>query len=311
MSKIEVVHIVAHDLNGCIGNNGKIPWHLPADLKRFKELTSGGVVVMGRKTFESLDCKPLPNRVNIVITKDPKFQIKHKGKGIIFYNEISFAIQKAKYEASVLGLKEVWIIGGQSIYEQTMPYVDRIELTRISGNYNGDTYYPTSPAVTIYDSTGTLIDPTTNIKYEYLTFKVNKEMSDIRWECEKCGHWHNNGELKCSCCSKYEPVEQGRKHDSNKPKAVELLDTSAATLIRCGKKYDSTGNNSERVMDRIVDMFNAATGHELTEAQGNIFMVCLKVVRSETSTYHDDDHYIDGINYFAMAGESSSEASTK
>lgn len=89
--------------------------------------------------------------------------------------------------------------------------------------------------------------------------------------------------------------------------AVDLLETSAATLVRCGKKYDSTGNNSERVMDRIVDMFNAATGHELSEAQGNIFMVCLKVVRSETSTYHDDDHYIDGVNYFAMAGEASSK----
>lgn len=93
----------------------------------------------------------------------------------------------------------------------------------------------------------------------------------------------------------------------NPTSAVELLETSAATLIRCGKKYDSTGNNSERVMDRIVDMFNAATGHKLTEAQGNIFMVCLKVVRSETSTYHDDDHYIDGVNYFAMAGEASSK----
>ena len=106
----------------------------------------------------------------------------------------------------------------------------------------------------------------------------------------------------------FKPSEQGRKDDSTKPKAVELLETSAATLIRCGKKYDSTGNNSERVMDRIVDMFNAATGHELSEAQGNIFMVCLKVVRSETSTYHDDDHYIDGVNYFAMAGEAASEA---
>lgn len=116
----------------------------------------------------------------------------------------------------------------------------------------------------------------------------------------------------CGLCADsridFEDDEQGRKDDSTKPKAVELLETSAATLIRCGKKYDSTGNNSERVMDRIVDMFNAATGHELSEAQGNIFMVCLKVVRSETSTYHDDDHYIDGVNYFAMAGEAASEA---
>ena len=288
IDKIEIVHIVACDLNGCIGNNGELPWHLPADLKRFKELTSGGVVVMGRKTFESLDCKPLPNRVNIIITNDPQFMVDHERSKAICYSSISVAIDAAKFAAKLRGLKEVWIIGGQSIYEQTMPYVDRIELTSISDKFNGDTYYPSMPPVTVVNSSGSVMDPSTSIRYEYVTYKVIKEMTDNQ---------------KVST--------EDHKDGSNKTKAVELLETSAATLIRCGKKYDSTGNNSERVMDRIVDMFNAATGHELTEAQGNIFMVCLKVVRSETGTYHDDDHYIDGVNYFAMAGESSSKASTK
>lgn len=289
--KIEVVHIVATDLNGCIGNNGKLPWHLPADLKRFKELTSDGVVVMGRKTFESLNCKPLPNRVNMVVTNDTSFIVDHERSKAIFYTSISAAIEAAKYAAKLRGLKEVWIIGGQSIYEQTMPYVDRIELTKISDKFKGDTYYPSLPSVTTVSNSSYIIDPATKQKYVHITYKVNKVMSN---------------DQKVSSGSTEE-----RKDGSSKPKAVKLLEASATTLIRCGKKYDSTGNNSERVMDRIVNMFNAATGHELSEAQGNIFMVCLKVVRSETSTYHDDDHYVDGINYFAMAGESASKASTK
>lgn len=148
-------------------------------------------------------------------------------------------------------------------------------------------------------------------------YPVNfNELHDRNKYCDSMGDFLSKYEFVCD--SKYDvPVALGDAQfigkvdvtsETPKPtKAVELLETSAATLIRCGKKYDSTGNNSERVMDRIVDMFNAATGHELTEAQGNIFMVCLKVVRSETSTYHDDDHYIDGVNYFAMAGEASSK----
>lgn len=183
MNKIEIVHIVACDLNGCIGNNGELPWHLPADLKRFKELTSGGVVVMGRKTFESLNYKPLPNRVNIVITNDFQLKVDHASSKAIFYSSISAAIEKAKYEAMVLGLKEVWIIGGQSIYEQTMPYVDRIEQTLILGKYKGDTHYPSSPPVTIVSSSGSILDPATNIRYEFNSYKVNKKMTDNQEEC--------------------------------------------------------------------------------------------------------------------------------
>ncbi|MGP5174409.1 DUF6378 domain-containing protein [Psychrobacter immobilis] len=138
---------------------------------------------------------------------------------------------------------------------------------------------------------------------EFTVIKSKGFDVEIDLGCGRKGSYAPKTFLNC-----FMPKEQGRKDDSAKPKAVELLETSAATLIRCGKKYDSTGNNSERVMDRIVDMFNAATGHKLSEAQGNIFMVCLKVVRSETSAYHDDDHYIDGVNYFAMAGEAASEA---
>ena len=239
MGKIEVVHIVATDLNGCIGNNGEIPWHLPADLKRFKELTSGGVVVMGRKTFESLDCKPLPNRVNMVITNDLPFMVKHERSNVIFYSSIDVAIKEAKYEASELGLKEVWIIGGQSIYEQTIPYIDRIELTRINDKYVGDTYYPYVPSIMAINKSGPVKDPATSISYEYVTYKVFKELSDIQEE------------------------PTGRKHDSNKPR-YSLLPTGTVNqviqVLEYGAVKYETGN-WQRVPSARTRYYDAAMRH--------------------------------------------------
>lgn len=239
INKIEVVHIVAADLFGCIGNNGEIPWHLPADLKRFKELTSGGVVVMGRKTFESLNCKPLPNRVNIVITNDLQFKVDHASSKAIFYSSISAAIEKAKYEAMVLGLKEIWIIGGQTIYEQTLPYLDRIELTRISDNYNGDTYYPYVPSITAVSNSGFVMDPATSIRYEYVTYKVVKKMSDIQEE------------------------HAGRKHDSNKPR-YSLLPTGTVNQVIQVLEYGAVKyeiDNWQHVPSARTRYYDAAMRH--------------------------------------------------
>ena len=238
-NKIEIVHIVACDLKGCIGNNGELPWHLPADLKRFKELTSGGVVVMGRKTFESLDCKPLPNRVNIVITNNIPFMAKHVRSKVIICSSINTAIEKAKYEASVLGLKEVWIIGGQSIYEQTMPYVDRIEQTLILGKYKGDTHYPSSPPVTIVSSSGSILDPATNIRYEFNSYKVNKKMTDNQEE------------------------HVGRKHDSNKPR-YSLLPTGTVNQVIQVLEYGAVKyepENWQHVPSARTRYYDAAMRH--------------------------------------------------
>lgn len=263
IDKIELVHIVATDLNGCIGNNGELPWHLPADLKRFKELTSGGVVVMGRKTFESLDGNPLPNRVNIVITNDPKFQLKHKGKGVIFYNEISFAIQKAKYEAMVLGLKEVWIIGGQSIYEQTMPYVDRIELTWISHKFSGDTYYPSSPPVKVVSNSGSNIDPATNIRYEYISYKVIKVMKDNQKECTGSASPDFIKIVIPKGTVNLSRGTAGRKHDSNKPR-YSLLPTGTVNQVVQVLEYGAVKyeiDNWQRVPSARTRYYDAAMRH--------------------------------------------------
>ena len=264
LDKIEVVQIVACDLNGCIGNNGELPWHLPADLKRFKELTSGGVVVMGRKTFESLNYKPLPNRVNIVITNDFQLKVDHASSKVIFYSSISAAIEKAKYEAMVLGLKEVWVIGGQTIYEQTMKYTDTIEKTLVYDRFNGDTHYHLPfENIRHIKSTSVYTDNKSGLSYQFFTYKVNREMNDIRWECEKCGHWHNNGELKCSCCSKYEPVEQGRKDDTTKPRYSLLPSGTVNQVIQVleygAVKYEI--DNWQRVPSARTRYYDAAMRH--------------------------------------------------
>lgn len=263
LDKIEVVHVVATDLNGCIGNNGELPWHLPADLKRFKELTSGGVVVMGRKTFESLNCKPLPNRVNIVITNDLTFKIDHASSKAIFYSSISAAIEKAKYEASVLGLKEVWIIGGQTIYEQTMPYVDRIETTLVFHNFKGDTFYPRNPPLKVVNNSESYIDTINGLRYKYITYKVNKEMTDKQEECSGSA---SPDFIKITIPKGTVNLTSGtvgRKHDSNKPRYSLLPENTVHNVIQVleygAVKYEP--DNWKYVPDARTRYYDAAMRH--------------------------------------------------
>lgn len=180
IATIKVNHIVATDLDGCIGKDNKLMWYIPADLKRFKSLTEGGVVVMGRKTFESLGCKPLPNRFNIVISSDYYYALNCLGKGVVSYNSIDAAIARAKYEASVLGVKEVWIIGGQSIYEQTIQYVDKIVKTVVYNRFNGDTSYQI-PVDKFEESSRSPVyaDKESEISYQFITYRLIKEKSVI------------------------------------------------------------------------------------------------------------------------------------
>lgn len=145
---IQVNHIVATDLKGCIVKDGKMPWHISDDLKRFKELTTGGVVIMGRKTFESLGCKPLPNRFNIVVTRDVnKLDIKTGSTDkFSICSSIDAAMNHATADSELSGIGCVWIIGGSEIYAQTMQYVDVIERTIVNTEIGGgDAFYPTMP----------------------------------------------------------------------------------------------------------------------------------------------------------------------
>jgi len=125
--------IVATGRNNEIGINGGLLCHLPADLKHFKEITSGHTVIMGRKTFESLPKGPLPNRRNIVISRNPGLKIE----GAEVYPSLDYAFIK------LIDEDEVFIIGGAQIYEQALPIADKIYLTKIQEDFpEADVFFP-------------------------------------------------------------------------------------------------------------------------------------------------------------------------
>jgi len=130
---ISIIAAVAS--NGVIGRDGGLPWHLPGDLRRFRELTVGHAVIMGRKTYESIG-RPLPDRVNIVISRQTGFA----PSGVVVAGSLQEAL------ALAAGESEVFICGGGEIYRQALPLADRIYLTRLDRPYGGDVHFPDIPA---------------------------------------------------------------------------------------------------------------------------------------------------------------------
>lgn len=124
--------IVAAGENNEIGKDNDLIWHLSDDLKRFKALTSGHHIIMGRKTFESFS-KPLPNRTHVVISRQKAYQVP---LGVLVVNSIEEALDAASNDS------QPFIIGGGEIYEQAMPYASKIELTRVHSTFDADTFFP-------------------------------------------------------------------------------------------------------------------------------------------------------------------------
>lgn len=125
---MKIILIAALNKKRVIGKDGKIPWHLPEDLKRFKNLTVGNIILMGRKTWESLG-KALPNRRNIVISKN-------KIDGVEVFHSINEAMEKLKNES------KIFIIGGGEIYQQFLDFADELNLTIVDNDLNGDAFFP-------------------------------------------------------------------------------------------------------------------------------------------------------------------------
>jgi|AntRauTorckE6833_2_1112554.scaffolds.fasta_scaffold00959_8 dihydrofolate reductase len=128
---VKISLIAAMDSKGLIGSNNDIPWHIPHDLKRFKRITSGHTVIMGRKTFESLP-GPLPKRRNIVITSVRDYN--KPGIEVVYSIEDALKIADKK--------DENFVVGGAAIYEQFLPFADKLYLTFIKAVFEGDTYFP-------------------------------------------------------------------------------------------------------------------------------------------------------------------------
>jgi dihydrofolate reductase len=124
--------IVAMAKNRVIGNQGAMPWHLSADLKKFKKITMGSPIIMGRKTYQSIG-RPLPNRINLIISRDKDYLVD----GCLVFNDINYALMQACQLAN-----EVFIIGGSTLYEALLPVADNLYITQIHQEFTGDTWFP-------------------------------------------------------------------------------------------------------------------------------------------------------------------------
>ena len=164
---LEVVHVVAMDQQRCIGQGKDLHWHIPADLQHFKSITQGGVVVMGRKTLESMG-RTLPKRVNWVITRDREWQFTG--------TKVAYSIEEALSQA-VADVQQsekpstIFIIGGGEIFKQTLEIADRLELTHVELDVQGDAHYPEIPAEFKKTASEQHVDDKTGIAFEFATYQ--------------------------------------------------------------------------------------------------------------------------------------------
>ena len=133
--KVSLIAAIASE-NRALGKNGDLIYKIPEDLKRFKEITSGHTIIMGRKTFESIG-SPLPKRVNIVITRDPNYS----EEGIIVVHSLDEALRLPSLAQGKLD-DEIFIIGGGQIYQEAVKLADKLYLTVVEGNPEADTFFP-------------------------------------------------------------------------------------------------------------------------------------------------------------------------
>jgi len=134
---MKIALIAALAQNRVVGIDNQLPWHLPEDLKYFKRITTGKAIIMGRKTYESIG-RPLPNRTNIVISRDSQYQ----AEGIKVVSSLEAAIELAESVSLINGVDEVMVIGGAQIYAMALPKADRLYLTHVHADVEGDAYFP-------------------------------------------------------------------------------------------------------------------------------------------------------------------------
>jgi dihydrofolate reductase len=158
--------IAALARNRVIGQGNGLPWRLPGDLKFFKATTLGKPVVMGRKTFQSIG-RPLPGRPNIVVTRDPGFA----AEGVHVVRDIDTALDLAATLARETGAEEVMVIGGAEIYAQALPRLDRLYLTEIDAEIDGDAYFPEIEprAWREADRSNPVLDEASGLSYCFIT----------------------------------------------------------------------------------------------------------------------------------------------
>ena len=165
---MEIVLVVAIAENGIIGAGNAMPWRLKSDLARFKALTIGKPVIMGRKTFESLPRRPLPNRTNIVITRDADY----RANGAIVTTSAADASAIARGDALRRSVAEIAVIGGAEIFRQWLDRADRLEITEVHARPEGDTHFDIDKAE--WDEVARVrhpAGPDDSADYSYVTYR--------------------------------------------------------------------------------------------------------------------------------------------
>jgi dihydrofolate reductase len=158
--------IVAMASNRVIGIDNQLPWHLSADLKRFRQITMGSPIVMGRKTYESIG-RPLPGRTNVIISRDPAY----KQEGCLVFNDIETAIGSCCQK-----FREIFVIGGSELYRSVLPMADALYVTLIHKEFSGDVFFPEIDARQWAEAAREDIDddPDADFSYSFIKYKKIK-----------------------------------------------------------------------------------------------------------------------------------------
>jgi len=138
----QIALVVARGSNGVIGRDGNLPWRIRSDLQRFKAITIGKPCIMGRKTWESLPLRPLPGRLNLVLTKDESYHESEKAKGCVVVTSLDEALSMAREQAADDEVNEICIIGGAAIFEAALPRAKRLYITEVDAAPDGDVLFP-------------------------------------------------------------------------------------------------------------------------------------------------------------------------
>lgn len=142
MPLAQIALVVARGSNGVIGRDGNLPWRIRSDLQRFKAATIGKPCIMGRKTWESLPLRPLPGRLNLVLTKDESYHESEKAKGCVVVTSLDEALSMAREQAADDDVNEICVIGGAVIFEAALPRAKRLYITEVDAAPDGDVLFP-------------------------------------------------------------------------------------------------------------------------------------------------------------------------
>ena len=158
MSCISLIAAIAH--NRVIGLNNTLPWHLPEDLKRFRALTTGHHIIMGRKTYESLN-RLLPDRTTVIVTRNPGYQVA----GAIIANSLSEAVVACQPD------EEVFLIGGAELYQEGLQLANKLYFTQIDADFEGDAFFPELDASTWHETLCEQHISAQGLRFSYVTYQ--------------------------------------------------------------------------------------------------------------------------------------------